>query len=287
MRLTCSLRLGSGDVVTKRLVLAGSAASGVTLDCGGATIGRREDQPSSQGNAVEVRSVPVGRASRDPVWDAPSDVTILNCTILGSVRIWGMGRNGQGDDLRKSSHASGHTERAQAAAPTRVRIEHSTIEGTGAIPVYVAPGVTDFSLSDSHVTGRSVAVGLYLDAESARNVIAGNRFDTDVGREMIAVDGSAHNRIVDNEIRVAWRGGIFLYRNCGEGGTVRHQTPSFNTITGNRIAFSWPLHLPAVIVGSRHGFSRFCHEDDGYPFGSSADDGDGATDNVVRDNIVE
>lgn len=287
VRLTCSLRLEPGDVVTKRLVLEGEAARGVDLDCAGGQIGRRDAPPTFPNAALEIRSAAVRSKAGETIWQAPSDITIRHCTILGALRIWGMGRNGQDAALRDSSHAPGHTERAQEAAPTRIAIEHAIIEGTGVIPVYVAPGVTEFSLTDSHVAGRSVSVALYLDAESARNVIERDTFDAEVGREVIAVDGSAHNRIADNTIRTAWRGGIFLYRNCGEGGTVRHQSPSSNTITGNRVSFSWPVHLPGILVGSRHGFSRFCHEDDGYPFGSSANNDDDATDNVVRDNMVE
>ena len=101
------------------------------------------------------------------------------------------------------------------------------------------------------------------------------------------MDGSAENVISGNTFRVAWQGGIHLYRNCGEGGTIRHQTPSRNVITGNRFIYDVPLHLPAIDVGSREGRRLYCGEDDGYPFGSSLDDGDGATDNVVDGNVVE
>ena len=139
----------------------------------------------------------------------------------------------------------------------------------------------------SRVIGRSSSVAVYLDAESARNTLAGNTFEIETGREVIAVDGSARNRILDNRFRIGWRGGIYLYRNCGEGGTVRHQTPSFNTVTGNRFSYGLPLHLPAISVGAREGWWLYCGEDDGFPFGSSADNGDNATDNVVENNVVE
>jgi parallel beta-helix repeat protein len=283
--LTCSLRLGPEDVVTKRIVLEGRAASGVQIDCGGGRIGRPEAEPPFPRFTVEVRSRPPGGAAPD--WERPSDVAIRNCTIAGPVRIWGMAINGQGEVLKLSSRALGHTERAQAAAPTGIAIERSTLQSGGAIPLYVGPGVTGVALRDSRILGRSVSVGVYLDAESAGNTITGNTFEIEAGREVIAVDGSARNRITDNTFRINWRGGIYLYRNCGEGGTIRHQTPSFNTITGNRFTYGLPLHLPAISVGSREGWRLYCGEDAGYPFGSSADNGDHATDNVVENNVVE
>ena len=283
--LTCSLQLGPGDVVTKRLLLEGSAARGVQIDCGGGRIGRPEAEPRFPNFTLEIRSrrPPAGGAE----WDRPTDIAIRNCTVAGPIRIWGMAINGQGEALKLSSRALGHTERAQAAAPTRIAIEGSTLEASGATPLYVGPGVTGVSLTKSRVVGRSGSIAVYLDAESAGNTIAGNSFDIATGREVIAVDGSARNRIIDNRFSIGWRGGIFLYRNCGEGGTIRHQTPSFNTITGNRFDYGFPLHAPAISVGSREGWRLYCGEDAGYPFGSSADDGDHATDNVVENNLVE
>lgn len=284
--LSCSLRLGPGDVVTKRLVLQGGAASGVEIDCAGARIGREDMQPTFPDATIEIRSVPRERDGRVE-WDRPADIAIRGCTILGPVRIWGMAVNGQGEALRRSSHTLGHTERAQAAAPTRITIDGSTLRASGAIPLYVAPGASEVALTHSTVSGRSVSVAIYLDAESARNTIADNAFDIETGREVIAVDGSARNRISGNRLRIGWRGGIYLYRNCGEGGTVRHQTPSDNTITGNRFSYGFPLHFRAISVGSRGGWGWFCGADDGYPFGSSIDNGDNATNNLVEDNVVE
>ena len=41
-----------------------------------------------------------------------------------------------------------------------------------------------------------------------------------------------------------------------------------------------------VVVGAREGRRRYCGDDAGWPFGSSADDGDHATGNVVSGNIT-
>lgn len=283
--LTCSLRLQPGDRVRRRIRLEGSAASGVDLDCNGATLGRTDPAPKFYEFAVEIRS-----RRADPsveVWDRPSGVTLRNCAILGNVRIWGMGLNGQGEAVKRSSHALGHTERAQAAAPTQVRILDSRITALGSIPLYLGPGVTGFTLSGSTLSGTSSAVALYLDAESAGNTITGNVFSVETGREMVALDGSAGNTIRNNTVVLGHHGGIHLYRNCGEGGTVRHQTPSDNVITDNRFRYTGLLRSAPVNVGSRGGWGWNCGDDAGYPFGSSLDDDDHATGNVVERNVSE
>lgn len=279
--LTCSLGLAPGDRVVRRIVIEGSRASGLELDCHGASLGDPARPVGFSQFALEVRSVP--GAAR---WDAPRDITIRNCRIFGHVRVWGMGINGQAEAVKRSSHSLGHTERAQDAAPKNVRILDSTITALGSIPLYLAPGVTGFTLQASRISGTSSSVGLYLDAESGRNVIVDNDFDVETGRETIAVDGSAENRIVGNRIALGRQRGIDLYRNCGEGGTVRHQTPSDNVITDNRFSYTSFLHPTLVKVGSRGGWRLYCGEDAGYPFGSSLDNDDLATGNRVERNEV-
>lgn len=286
--LTCSVRLAPGEAILRRVLLEGAAASGVTLDCDGGTIGAPSPRPPFWRFALEIRSRPLPPGPDGaPRWERPSGVTVRGCTIYGSTRIWGMGLNGQGEAVKASSHALGHTERAQAAAPTRVAITDSNLVALGSIPLYVAPGATAVSLLRSRVSGTSSSVAVYLDAESGRNAIEGNTFDVETGRELVAVDGSAFNRIVDNAFVLRNRGGIHLYRNCGEGGTVRHQTPSDNVITGNTFRRTGWLPVSSIVVGSRGGLGLFCAEDDGYPFGSSADDGDHAERNVVEGNRDE
>jgi len=99
---------------------------------------------------------------------------------------------------------------------------------------------------------------------------------------VIAVDGSADNQILSNTINNAKGGGIYLYRNCGEGGTVRHQAPQRNLIAGNTINGSGGY---GIWLGSRNGSRFYCSADDGYPFGSSRDDSDFADNNELRGNI--
>jgi hypothetical protein len=279
------VRLAPGDRVLKRIVLEGRAASGVTLDCAGAAIGSPGEPARLDAVTVAIRSRPPSRPGES--WERPSGITIRDCAVFGHVRIWGMGVNGQAPALRESSHSLGHTERAQAAAPTDITISGTTITASGPIPLYLGPGVTRVTLTGSRLAGRTVATALYLDAESAENRIEDNDVAAETGREAIAVDGSARNRIIGNRFTLSGQGGVRLYRNCGEGGTVRHQTPSDNVITGNVFRGVGLFGADAIVVNSRNGWRLYCGEDAGYPFGSSLDNADGGTGNVVAPNRVE
>ena len=209
------------------------------------------------------------------------DITIKRCKINGSIRTIGLGHNGEAPGVKASSTTLGHTARAQAAAPKNTVLYAVTITGHGRIPLYLGPGTTRLTMSDSTIKGRSDSVALYLDAESGSNIFRNNTFAlTSSSREAIALDGSADNQILGNTISAS-NGGIYLYRNCGEGGTVRHQPPQNNFIAGNTIDNTGGY---GIWLGSRNGGRFYCNDDAGFPFGSSKDDGDFADDNVVRGN---
>jgi hypothetical protein len=287
VRLTCRARLGPGDRITRRVLIEGAEASGAGLICDGAVIGRAGQATTTRAPTIAVWS---RRDGQD--WSRPRDILIQGCHVHGAIRVWGVGAGQRMDDLRQSSYRADHTGRLQAAAPTMVRLEDVTITGTGSIPLYVGPGVTGLRLTGSRLDGRSESTAIYLDAESGLNVVSDNTIAVRTGREVIAVDGSAGNVITSNTIAMSTgglinRGGVFLYRNCGEDGIVRHQTPSNNRITGNTFRASWFGTARAVVVGSREGNRRYCDADAGHPFGSSLDDGDDASGNVVRDNRIE
>jgi parallel beta-helix repeat protein len=210
------------------------------------------------------------------------NVTIKRCKINGSIRTIGLGHNGEAPGVKASSTTLGHTARAQAAAPKGTVLYTVTITGYGRIPLYLGPGTTKLTIYDSTIKGRSDSVALYLDAESGINIIRNNTFDiTSASREIIAVDGSANNQLLTNTLKQASNGGIYLYRNCGEGGTVRHQSPQNNFIVGNTIDNTGGY---GIWLGSRNGGRLYCRDDAGLPFGSSKDDGDFADNNTVRDN---
>ena len=209
------------------------------------------------------------------------NVTIKRCKINGAIRTIGLGHNGEAPGVKASSVKAGHTERAQAAAPKNTVLYAVTITGHGRIPLYLGPGTTRLTMYDSIIKGRSNSVALYLDAESGFNIIRNNTFALAANsREVIALDGSANNQILSNTI-TASNGGIYLYRNCGEGGTVRHQAPQRNLIAGNTINNTGGY---GIWLGSRNGGRLYCKDDAGFPFGSSKDDGDFADDNIVRGN---
>lgn len=278
-RLACRAVLDAHAHVRRPVLIEGEDASGAALDCNGGRIGMADRPGTTRLPTVAIWSRQVGQ-----VWSAPRDVTVRRCVILGNVRIWGMGAGGAMSDLRDASRQADFTRAAQAAAPTGVTLDAVRIEANGSIPFYVGPGVTRTTMRGSTLTGRSVSTAVYLDAESANAVIENNEFHVRTGREIIAVDGSGANRITGNRFDLHGRGGVFLYRNCGEDGVIRHQTPSWNRITDNLFTGASWLRPRLVVVGSREGRRPYCGADAGWPFGSSADDGDNAVGNTVERN---
>ena len=281
LNLKCSLTLSADVILSRRVVIEGEESSDVVLDCVGGMIVAPEAEPYS----LLIQS----RHNADGTWSVPHHVQVKNCTIVGGTRIVGMGINGQAEVVRQSSLTVGHTERAQAAAPAYTELDDMTFQGRGTIPLYIAPGVTHTVVRDSKITGRSASTAIYLDAESAHTQLQRNTIDTKTRRELLAVDGSAHNVIAGNRFVAPRFGGIYLYRNCGEGGTIRHQSPQFNRIMSNVFDYGqgggW---RPAVWLGSRAGWlgwRSYCSADAGYALGSSADDGDFANRNMVQDNV--
>jgi len=280
-RLICRAVLTPDQSIRRPLLIEGAEASGAGLDCNGGAVGRPGAVVTTRQPTIAIWS---RRLSADH-WSRPTDIRIENCVIHGAVRVWGMGADGSYDDLRASSRTADHVATAQGSAPSHIELERVTILGTGSIPLYVGPGVTRLSLTHSTLAGRSEATAVYLDAESADNRIENNTIAVVTKREAMAVDGSARNRITGNRFKLGGRGGVFLYRNCGERGVIRHQTPSDNQITDNVFSDAARLRPQRVVIGSREGRRAYCSADRGYPWGSSADDGDRATNNVVARNL--
>lgn len=282
-RVTCDLSLEPGDRVVGPLLFEGEAASGTRLDCHGATI-----DVSGDGRPRDALVIRSAQDARSGAWDIPRRIEIDSCAISGNIRIYGLGPNGQSPLVKESSLQPGHTRRAQAAAPSEISFARARISTKGWTAVYIGPGVTRVRIVGASFTGRVDGPAVYLDAESASNEILDSTFDISAPkRELIAVDGSARNRIEGNLFIDPVYGGIFLYRNCGEGGAVRHQTPTGNLISGNSFRYDSrvvPTRSPAIWLGSRNGRSPYCGDDAGSPFGSSADDRDFADGNTVEGN---
>ncbi|MGX1740429.1 right-handed parallel beta-helix repeat-containing protein [Bosea sp. NPDC055353] len=278
LHLDRSLSIQSNEVLSAGILIEG-AVTGIVLDCHGGAI-RRYDRGTRRTPAIEIRSRRREGPDGAVVWERPSGVSIRNCRIEGRVQISGM--PGNGEDLRQSSRRQGHTVRTQAAAPFGISLESVSITTDDDIPIYVGSGVTRVNITKSRIDGFTRSVAIYLDAESGDNFISGNEITTKTGREVIAIDGSANNRIIENKIYIDEFPGISLYRNCGEKGVIRHQTPSFNIIDRNHFVNNSKHRPRHVVENSRGGRSPYCHEDDGYPFGSSIDNTDGGVGNIIR-----
>jgi hypothetical protein len=332
--INCDLSLEPNQVVTKRLIFEGPEASGVTTDLNGAILNGGTGTYNEGRDMVEVRARETVVRNQEGVlstYQRPRNITVKNGRIIGSVRVWGMARNGEGDpeyetklvydctsyqpcrwvervveipgsnQFKKSSSMPGHTVRAQMNAPTQIAFDNLTIVGVSRNPLYFAPGVTQSTLMNSEMSGKSNAVAIYLDAESADNVIKNNYIHVATknhifeqwDRPLIAVDGSRDNKIINNFFSNLSHGGIYFYRNCGEGGVIRHSAPSHNQIINNIFYYNkYKGDNPSVYLGSRDrgGWFQdtfgFCEDDAGYPFGSSVSDKDYARYNVVMQNQI-
>jgi hypothetical protein len=230
-------------------------AEATIIDCGGGTRGR-----------LDVRK---------------SNSVVRNCRIEGDVRVWGLVRSLNPGTLRERSYEDGYVDYVRANAPTNVLLEDVTIVGSGTIPLYVAPGVTFTTIRRVTIEGSSVSTMVYLDAESHGTTIEDSTIDaTDAGREAIAIDSSDSNVIRRTTIHHS-HGGIYLYRNCGEGGTSRITTPSENEITDNTFDGDGRV---AVWLGSRDGMRCYCGEDAEGSYGSAKSDMDHARFNTVTGN---
>jgi parallel beta-helix repeat protein len=261
----------------EKYTLEGSGESGRVIDLQGGWM-----------NEGKLTELVIRSQETEKGWDAPEKITVRNGKLRGSIRIFGLGVNGEAPKVRESSHREGHTERAQAAAPRGILLEDLEIEADHRIPLYLGPGVTGVTIRNCTFTGWSASTTVYLDAESGGNRIEGCAFDVRSGREVMAVDGSATNTIVGNRFFRVDYGGIYLYRNCGEGGTVRHQAPQGNVIENNFFKMK-DLRQGSygVWLGSRQGRRSYCEDDAGYPFGSSIDNRDFADQNTVRGNVFQ
>ncbi len=229
-------------------------------------------------------------------WVRPNNILIKNFVVRGSVRIVGLGLNGEAENVRISSRNTNHTTFCQESAPTKIKFENIHIEANKRIPFYVAPGCTEIILQNSVLEGSSEATSIYLCCESSHNIIKNNIINTSTKREAIAIDGSAYNVITNNEFNYLKYGGIYLYRNSGEGGTIRHQSPIYNLIADNyfnipdSILFKLRMLIyPTIWVGSRSGiikhFVPFKNDDKGYSFGSSINNSDLAKNNSILNNM--
>lgn len=305
------------EVVNALLNIQGSLLSGQTFDC---------KQAQLKGGLL-INSAKTGQldADGDPVFDPPKNITFINCNITSPVVLSGMG-SAPDPVIRTASrrgNPAAYVKKIRANAPSGITINQSHIQHAGH-QIYLSPGVNRFSLLNSVIEGSVESNGqaLYLETETSGNFIMGNTFNVKTGfREQIAVDGSSNNTIVNNKFLSMAHGGIGLYRNCGEGGTVRITGPINNSITnnifiydnvaqatehsgnnagslGSPFSLSQPTYSTAVMAGMRDGLPNWfrlykwvlpadhCPLDAGLSYGSSISDYDHVRNNGIRDNQV-
>lgn len=275
--------------IRKEIEFSGPGAVGITFSCKG----HRINHQSSEGRAIAVRT--------DSSGNVPHDITIKDCEVNGNIRLV------QGDQTICSGCADPAADaiaRRQATAPHHIYMRNLKITAaSGGNGVHFSGGVSFSSLTNSSVRGsigRNTAI--YLSPESANNAIVGNFIGVNTeNREQIAIDGSANNYIADNDLSALNHGGIYIFRNCGEDGTVRIQKPWHNSIVNNRFyyeKFDDSDDYPALWVASRTiayeedgqvyyaNRSDYCGRDNRYPFGSGIDDSDNAKYTVAAHNQI-
>ncbi len=259
--IDCSLTLRSSDVITKRLVFKGTRASSVTVEGNGATIdggpGTPNYRPSYAVNMVEISSDPTSNPRH---WAPPVGITLRNCKIKGSVIVYGMTGGVESTD-------PDYVTLTRNNAPRNIVFDRVTITGQGlpcassstdCNPLYLHAGVNYFQMLDSEINGSTTGLNIYLDDLSYRNTFRNNRIQAATEqREAMALDGSSENLIINNHFSGTLNhGGIYLYRNCGEGGSTRRGTPSHNTFINNFFYYDkYEGDNPAIFVASRNGKS--------------------------------
>jgi hypothetical protein len=225
-----------------------------------------------------------------------SDVIIRNGTVCGEIRLRPNRIDGQS--------TPGHTERIRKAAPTGITLRNITFDTDGSThQAYFGPGANGCRIINCQFKGRSAGPLVYLSPEGGDHLIRGCSFEAATGarREVLSIDGSAGNLITRNAFNQCLWGGIYVYRNCGEDGRVRHQKPKRNTISDNSFNLRGMrvfrisngsghqqsiFYIPyGIILGSRQGDSAYCDLDSQYNIGSGVSDLDYARDNVLENNI--
>lgn len=200
--------------------------SGTTLDCQGAIIDGQNKVRTG------LRIVSDGKTPLH-------DVTVKNCHFknfkTSGVRIYW-----QGNDTLKLKYS---TEERYRLAPQRITLLNITAEDTAMSAVYVDDYVSDV-LIDGLTSRRAGGTGLYLEHHSRRTTVQNSLFEKNGFRqgrgirEGLAIDSSMDNVIRNNIFKGNAKGGVFLYKNCGEQfsagkSVLRTDYASRNLIEGN------------------------------------------------------
>lgn len=224
-----------------------------------------------------------------------TNIKILNGTIKGEIRLR--------PDKVDGNTKPGYTEKVRQVSPSNIELENLTFDTDGkSHQAYFGPGSTDSKIINCTFKGKSLGPSVYLSPEGGNHRIENCTFNAETGarREVLSVDGSKNNLITKNTFNKCTWGGIYVYRNCGENGTVRHQKPRNNKITYNNFNLSGMMLVRfsnrsghqgslmftpyGIILGSRQGDSSYCELDNMYDVGSGKSDFDFARNNFVVGN---
>lgn len=288
--------------IRKPIQFDGAGAVGITFDCKGHRINA---DSGKAGRAIQVATTDDGLV--------PHHIKIQNCEVNGNI---GLVHGSYTICSGCSDPGADAIARRQSTAPHHIILKNLRITTRpGGNGVHFETGVTFSTLINSRVQGSNMGTNnaIYLSPESANNAIVGNFIAVDSEtREQIAIDGSANNYIADNDLSALNHGGIFIFRNCGEGGTVRIQKPWNNSIVNNRFYYedfdmggflginsNW--EFPSIWVASRTIWVAepfggghlgnvkdrvYCNDDAQYPFGSGIDNTDNAKYTLAAQNQV-
>jgi parallel beta-helix repeat protein len=287
VQLTATSHLDASCVYTAGFDIT---ASGVTLDCQGATIRSPE---GAGGRGIQVHT---------PI-DAPlTDVTVRNCHIEGFLNSLRVTRDGFRTLPAGEEYENGTSD---------ILIEQSTFSGSRGVGIFVDGYVEGVTIRNNRVTGAGSS-GIYLETGSRGSDVEGNSLIDNgfrengpggqpftfngidlwfwgIGREGISIDGSYDNTVSGNVFQGNSAGGVFLYKNCGEypdrpAYFERRYPSEHNLIEGNVFIGG----TNGVWVGSRMGENTLPMEctDEAYidePLRRVVLDR--ANDNIVRGNI--
>ncbi len=200
--------------------------SDTTLDCQGALI---------DGKNQVMTGVRIVSDGKTPL----RNVTVKNCQFKNftssGIRVYW-----QGNDTLKLKYSVNERYRL---APQQIKLLNITVEDTAKSAVYIDDYVQDV-LIDGLKVRRSGALGVYLEHHSRRTTVQNSLFEQNgfrqgkAVREGLAIDSSTDNIIRNNIFKGNAKGGVFLYKNCGEqfsGGksVLRTDHASRNLIEGN------------------------------------------------------
>ncbi|MFI8334625.1 NosD domain-containing protein [Pseudomonas taetrolens] len=211
--------------------------SNTHLDCKGATL--------DGGNKIPIGIVVGGGKKKI------ENVTVENCRIQNF--------KNRGISITSGYHIKDlpvDREANYKLAPSHIMIDNVTVSNSGRGGVYFDSYTTESTLKNSTVQG-SGNVGVYLEQGTQRLNIVNNTIQGNGkagGREGLSVDSSAHNTIEGNRFIGNTRGGVLMYKNCGEHyrtgkSALRWQSSDFNTVRNN----TFTNERVGVWIASRQG----------------------------------